>query len=106
MQEHHAVVTGAVLGLTRALALELARTGITVNAVCPGYTDTELSRAADRIAGKTGRSAETARRELAAANPQGRLIRPDEVAATVLWLVSDGTPRRNGAAIPISGGEA
>ncbi len=76
-----------VLGFTRALALEYARKGITVNAVCPGYTDTDIVRqAVDNIVATTGRSEDEALAELVKANPQGRLIQPEEVAETVLWL--------------------
>lgn len=95
-----------VLGLTRAAALELAHKGITVNAVCPGFTETDLLQTSvDNIVAKTGRSAEQARAELAKGNPQGRLIQPEEVAATVAWLCSEGAASINGQAISISGGE-
>ena len=77
----------AVVGMTRALAREIARSGVTVNAVCPGFTDTDLvGRAVDTIVAKTGRSADEARGELSRTNPQGRLIDPAEVAAAVGWI--------------------
>lgn len=95
-----------VIGLTRALALETATKGITVNAVCPSYTDTDMARGAiANIVEKTGRSAQQAEAELVKKNPQGRLIRPEEVAATVLWLCGPGTDAITGQAIAIAGGE-
>jgi NAD(P)-dependent dehydrogenase (short-subunit alcohol dehydrogenase family) len=95
-----------VIGLTRALALELARTDVTVNAVCPGFTDTPLLEGAvETITGKTGRSAEEARATLARANPQGRLVTPQEVADTVLWLASEKATAITGQAIAVAGGE-
>jgi NAD(P)-dependent dehydrogenase (short-subunit alcohol dehydrogenase family) len=95
-----------VLGLTRALALEVATRGVTVNAVCPGYTDTDLlAQAIDQIVRKTGRSAEQAKAELAASNPQRRLIRPDEVAQAVAWLCRRESDAINGQAIAVAGGE-
>ncbi|MBB6521434.1 SDR family NAD(P)-dependent oxidoreductase [Pseudoteredinibacter isoporae] len=95
-----------VLGLTRALAMETAQHGITVNAVCPGYTETELVRdSIQTIMDKTGRSEEDARAELAKSNPQGRLIQPEEVANTVLWLCQDGSDSITGQAIAVAGGE-
>lgn len=95
-----------VLGLTRSLALETATRGITVNAVCPGYTDTELVRRSVRnIVEKTGRSEEEALATFTRSNPQGRLIQPDEVAAAALWLCSEEARSVTGQAISVSGGE-
>lgn len=95
-----------VIGLTRALALELARTDITVNAVCPGFTDTPLlDGAVQTITSKTGRTADEARASLARANPQGRLVTPQEVADAVLWLASEAATAITGQAIPVAGGE-
>lgn len=93
-----------VLGLTRALALEVATKGVTVNAVCPGYTETDIVESAvNTLVAKTGRTPEQARTELSRANPQGRLIRPDEVADTVVWILGNGAI--NGQAIAVCGGE-
>jgi NAD(P)-dependent dehydrogenase (short-subunit alcohol dehydrogenase family) len=95
-----------VIGLTRALALELARSGVTVNAVCPGFTDTPLlERAVETIVATTGRTREAALSQLASANPQGRLVAPKEVADCVLWLASPGAGSVNGQAIAVAGGE-
>lgn len=95
---------GAV-GLTRALAAEFAKTRLTVNAVCPGYVETEMvARSVANIREKTGRSEEQARAALVAGNPQGRMIDPREVAATVVWLCLPESRSVNGQAIAIDGG--
>jgi NAD(P)-dependent dehydrogenase (short-subunit alcohol dehydrogenase family) len=95
-----------VVGLTRALAQETAAKGITVNAVCPSYTDTDMVQSAIRtITEKTGRSETEALAELVRKNPQQRLVRPGEVAAAVLWLCSPGSEAITGQAIAIAGGE-
>ncbi|MFM8755951.1 MAG: SDR family NAD(P)-dependent oxidoreductase, partial [Limnohabitans sp.] len=95
-----------VVGLTRALALEMARKNITVNALCPGYTDTEIVQDAVRnIVAKTGQTEAQARQSLAARNPQQRLVQPLEVAHSVVWLCAPGSDAINGQAIAIDGGE-
>jgi len=96
----------AVIGLVRSLALELAATRVTVNAVCPGFTDTELvADSIDTIMKKTGRSHAQALAELTKHNPQGRLVSPSEVADAVLWLCGESAGAITGQAIAVSGGE-
>jgi NAD(P)-dependent dehydrogenase (short-subunit alcohol dehydrogenase family) len=96
----------ALLGLTRALAQEVAAKGVTVNAVCPGFTDTNIvADSVARIVAKTGRTEAEARAELAKHNPQRRLVRPEEVAAAVLMLCTPGAGAINGQAVAVDGGE-
>jgi NAD(P)-dependent dehydrogenase (short-subunit alcohol dehydrogenase family) len=95
-----------LIGLTRALAIETARSGVTVNAVCPGFTDTDLvANAVSVIEAQTGRSAEEARAALAKTNPQNRLIDPDEVAEAVLFLCRPQSLGITGQSLIIAGGE-
>lgn len=96
----------AVIGLTRALALETAETGVTVNAVCPGFADTDLVReSVARIREKTGREEAAIIADMVRDNPQKRLIDPDEVADAVAWLAGDGAGSVTGQAIAVAGGE-
>lgn len=96
----------ALVGLTRALAQEVATKGVTVNAVCPGFTDTDIvAESIARIVAKTGRTEADARAELAKHNPQQRLVRPEEVAQAVLMLCAPGAAAINGQAIAVDGGE-
>jgi len=93
-----------VVGLMRALAAETATSGVTVNAICPGFAETDLlATSIAAITAKTGRSEAEARAMLA--NPQGRFVTPEEVAAAVLWLASDAARSVTGQALSISGGE-
>ncbi|HEX6715968.1 MAG TPA: 3-oxoacyl-ACP reductase FabG [Pyrinomonadaceae bacterium] len=94
-----------VLGLTRSVALEVAAAGITVNAICPGYVDTEMvSRGVERITTRTGRTAEEALETLKKMSPQNRLVTPEEVAAVALLLASEEGRGINGQGINIDGG--
>src|SRR5579872_568681 len=96
----------AVIGLVRSLSLELAATRLTVNAVCPGFTDTDLVRGSiDNIMKKTGRDRSDVLADLTRHNPQGRLVLPSEVANVVLWLCGEGSSAITGQAIAVAGGE-
>ena len=96
----------AVIGLTRSLALEYATRNITVNAVCPGYVDTDIVKSAvANIVSRTGRSESEALAALISSNPQHRLVEPREVADTVMWLVRPGSESVTGQSIVLAGGE-
>jgi NAD(P)-dependent dehydrogenase (short-subunit alcohol dehydrogenase family) len=95
-----------VIGMTRALALEVAQKGVTANAVCPGYTETELlAESVANITDKTGASEDEARAQLLQSNPQGRFVSPEEVAEAAAWLVGPNAGAITGQAIAIAGGE-
>lgn len=102
----YAAAKHAMVGLTRSLAKEVITRGVTVNAVCPGYTDTDLvTRGIERIRERTGRSAEEARAAMLSTSPLQRMITPAEVASSVRWLCDDGAASTTGQAIIIDGGE-
>lgn len=102
----YAAAKHGVLGFVRSLAIELARTGVTANAICPGFTDTPLVAAAlDAVTAKSGRSRAEALAHFAGSNPMGRLIATGEVAAAALWLASEAASSVNGQAIAVDGGE-
>ena len=95
----------AMVGMTRALAIDLARTGVTINALCPGWVETQMAdEAVTRIAAKTGRSLDEARAQLAQMSPQRRLITPEEVAHAALMLCGHGARGIHGQTIVIDGG--
>ena len=102
----YAAAKHGVLGWVKSLALELATSGVTANAICPGFTDTPLvDDALDNIVAKTKTSREDALAGFVRDNPMGRLIKPQEVASAALWLASDGAASVNGQSIIIDGGE-
>lgn len=102
----YAAAKHGVLGYVRSLAIEIAKTGVTANVVCPGFTDTPLvARAAAHVARKSGRAPDEIAASFAATNPMARLVRPEEVAAAVLFLASEGAAAVNGQAIIVDGGE-
>jgi NAD(P)-dependent dehydrogenase (short-subunit alcohol dehydrogenase family) len=103
---HYVAAKHGVVGLARALAAETVKDGVTVNAICPGFTETSLlDRAVDHIAERTKISEAEARKILVSRNPQGRFIQPQEVADAVVWLCQEGSGVITGQAISVSGGE-
>ncbi|MCX7864896.1 MAG: SDR family oxidoreductase, partial [Novosphingobium sp.] len=102
----YAAAKHGVIGLTRTLALELARTGATANAVCPGFADTDLlQRSLDAVSQRTGQSREDVLAQFIRDNPQKRLVNAEEIAAAVLWLCDPLSASVNGQSIAIAGGE-
>ncbi len=102
----YAAAKHGVLGWIKSLAIELAKSGVTANAICPGFTDTPLiDNALNMVAAKTGRGKDDALDAFVKTNPMGRLVKPSEVAAAALWLASDEAAAVNGQAIVIDGGE-
>lgn len=96
----------AVVGMTRALALEIAQKNVTVNAICPGFTESDILRESiENVMKKTGRLEADVRSEFSAHNPQGKIIQPSEIATAVIWLCSQESGSIHGQTIPISGGE-
>ena len=96
----------ALVGFTKALAVEVARTGVTVNAICPGYTDTDLVAAGvATVMQRTQRSAEDARAHFATSNPMGRLMQPEEVAEAAVWLAHPRSGGVTGQCVVVAGGE-
>jgi NAD(P)-dependent dehydrogenase (short-subunit alcohol dehydrogenase family) len=102
----YAAAKHAVVGLVRSLAIETAKTGVTVNAVCPGYTETEMMReSVSRIVEKTGRTSTDVQTAILKNNPLGRFVTPQEVAAAVLYLCSPDAASVTGSTLVVAGGE-
>ena len=102
----YAAAKHGVIGLTRTLALELARTSATANAICPGFADTDLvQRSLDAVSEKTGQARDEVLAQFVRDNPQKRLVKPEEIAAAALWLCDPLSASVNGQSIAIAGGE-